>query len=47
VRPTSRLCGVSLNTVLRFALRARQHTEHFYDERLRPVGVRQVQAHEA
>jgi len=47
MRPTSRLCGVSLNTVLRFAVRAGQHAENFHDELVRHVEVRQVQADEA
>jgi len=47
MRSTSRLCGVSLNTVLRFALRAGKHAEHFHDELVQHVKVRQVQADEA
>jgi transposase-like protein len=47
MRPTSRLCGVSLNSVLRFALRAGKHAENFHDELVRHVAVRQVQADEA
>ena len=47
MRPTSRLCGVSLNTVLRFALRAGKHAENFHDELVQHVAVRQVQADEA
>jgi hypothetical protein len=47
MRPTSRLCGVSLNTVLRIAVRAGQHAEAFHDERVRHVEVRQLQADEA
>jgi transposase-like protein len=47
MRPTSRLCGVSLNTVLRFAARAGGHAQAFHDEVVRHVEVRQVQADEA
>jgi transposase-like protein len=47
MRSTSRLCGVSLNTVLRFALRAGKHAEHFQDAFVQHVAVRQVQADEA
>jgi hypothetical protein len=47
MRPTGRLCGVSLNTVLRFALRAGQHAEAFHDEVVRHVRLRQVPADEA
>jgi transposase-like protein len=47
MRSTSRLCGVSLNTVLRFALLAGKHAEGFHDEFVRHVAVRQVQADEA
>jgi transposase-like protein len=47
MRPTSRRCGVSLNRVLRFALRAGKHAENFHDELVRHVAVRQVQADEA
>ena len=47
MRPTSRLCGVSLNTVLRFAVRAGKHAESFHDELVQHVQVRQVQADEA
>src|SRR5262245_27584123 len=47
MRPTSRLCGVSLNTVLRFAVRAGPHAEGLHDALVRHVQVRQVQADEA
>lgn len=47
MRPTSRLCGVSLNTVLRFAVRAGEHAAAFHDELVRHVEVNQVQADEA
>jgi transposase-like protein len=47
VRPTSRLCGVSLNTVLRFSLRAGAHAQAFHDEVVRHVQARLVQADEA
>jgi transposase-like protein len=47
MRPTGRLCGVSLNTVLRFALRAGRHAEAFHDERVRHVPAEKVQADEA
>ena len=47
MRPTSRLCGVSLNTVLRFALRAGKHAEAFHDELVQHVPAEKVQADEA
>jgi transposase-like protein len=47
MRPTSRLCGVSLNTVLRFAHRAGDHAQQFHDQVVRHVRVHQVQADEA
>jgi transposase-like protein len=47
MRPTSRLCGVSLNTVLRIAVRAGQHTEAFHDQKVRGVHPRVVQGDEA
>lgn len=47
MRPTSRLCGVTLNTVLRYAQRAGEHAEAFHDELVRHVQVKQVQADEA
>ena len=46
-RPTSRLCGVSLNTVLRLSLRAGAHAQAFHDELVRHVHPRLVQADEA
>jgi len=46
-RPTSRLCGVSLNTVLRCAARAGGPAEAFHDALVRHVEVRQVPADEA
>jgi transposase-like protein len=45
--PTSRLCGVSLNTVLRFAHRAGGHAQEFHEQMVRHVEVNQVQADEA
>ena len=47
MRPTSRLCGVPLNTVLRFAHRAGDHAQLFHDQLVRHVEVEQVQADEA
>jgi transposase-like protein len=47
MRPTRRLGGVSLNTVLRFAARAGGHAQAFHDALVRHVEVRQVQADEA
>ena len=47
MRPTSRLCGVSLNTVLRFARRAGDHAQEFHEQLVRHVHVNQVQADEA
>lgn len=47
VRPTSRLCAVRLNTVLRFAVRAGEHAQAFHDELVRHVAVPPVQADEA
>ena len=47
MRPTSRLCGVSLNTVLRFAQRAGRHAQEFHDQMVQHVQVNQVQADEA
>lgn len=46
-RPTSRLCGVSLNTVLRWSVQAGQHAQAFHDELVRHVQARLVQADEA
>ena len=47
MRPTSRLCGVSLNTVLRFARRAGDHAREFHEQLVRHVEVNQVQVDEA
>jgi hypothetical protein len=47
MRPTSRLCHVTLNTVLRHSQRAGQHAQDFHDQMVRHVQVRQVQADEA
>ena len=47
MRPTSRLCGVSLNTVLRFAKRAGDHAQAFHDQMVQHVEAHQVQADEA
>jgi transposase-like protein len=46
MRPTSRLCGVGLNTVLRFALRAGEHAKAFHDQMVRHIQVNQVQVDE-
>jgi transposase-like protein len=46
-RPTSRLGGVRLNTVLRWSLQAGQHARAFHDELVRHVEPRLVQADEA
>jgi len=47
MRPTSRLAGVSLNTVLRFARRAGGHAQEFHDQMVQHVEVNQVQGDEA
>jgi transposase-like protein len=47
VRATGRLCGVSLNTVLRFALRAGEHAEAFHNQMVQHVRLRHAQADEA
>jgi len=47
VRPTGRLCGVSLNTVLRLARRAGGHAQEFHDQLVQHVAVNQVQPDEA
>lgn len=47
MRSTSRLCGVSLNTVLRFAARAGAQAAGFHDELVRHVQLKQGQADEA
>jgi LacI family transcriptional regulator len=47
MRPTSRLCGVTLNTVLRFAHKAGKHAQLFHDQMVQHVQPQQVQADEA
>jgi transposase-like protein len=47
MRPTSRLCGVTLNTVLRFAHKAGEHAQLFHDQMVQHVRPQQVQADEA
>jgi transposase-like protein len=46
-RATARLCGVSLNTVLRFTNRFGRHAELFHDHQVRGVHPDQVQPDEA
>jgi transposase-like protein len=46
-RATARLCGVSLNTVLRFTHRFGRHAERFHDLTVRGVHPDQVQPVEA
>ena len=46
-RATARLCGVSLNTVLRFTKRFGKHAEAFHDLKVRGIQPRQVQPDEA
>jgi len=46
-RATARLCGVSLNTVLRFTNRFGRHAELFHDVMVRGVRPRQIQPDEA
>ncbi|MBV8436591.1 MAG: IS1 family transposase [Silvibacterium sp.] len=46
-RATARLCGVSLNTVLRFTKRSGQHAERFHDLKVRQVHPEQIQPDEA
>jgi transposase-like protein len=46
-RATARLCGVSLNTVLRFTARFGRHAELFHDLTARGIPPRQVQPDEA
>lgn len=46
-RATARLCGVSLNTVLRFTKRFGQHAERFHDQKVRHLDPQQVQPDEA
>jgi transposase-like protein len=47
MRPTSRLCGVTLNTVLRFAHKVGEHAQLFHDQMVQHVQPQQVQADEA
>jgi hypothetical protein len=47
MRPTSRLCGVSLNTVLRIAHRVGDHAQEFHEQLVQHVPVNQVQVDEA
>jgi len=47
MRSTSRLCGVTLNTVLRLAHRAGSHAQRFHDQMVQHVHPQQVQADEA
>src|SRR5262245_63978375 len=47
MRATARLCGVSLNTVLRFARRAGGHAQDFHEQAVRHVEAHQVQVDEA
>jgi len=46
-RATARLCGVSLNTVLRFTARFGKHAELFHDAMVRGVHPTEVQPDEA
>jgi transposase-like protein len=46
-RGTARLCGVGLNTVLRFTQRFGSHAERFHDERVRHVQPKVIQPDEA
>jgi transposase-like protein len=47
MRPTSRLCHVPLNTVLRYAHRAGDHAQEFHDQMVQHVQVQNLQADEA
>ena len=47
VRATGRLCGVSLNTVLRFTKRFGHHAELFHQSQVPGVQPRQIQPDEA
>jgi hypothetical protein len=47
MRPTSRLCGVTLNTVLRFARNAGGHCQLFHDQMVQHVETERVQGDEA
>ncbi len=46
-RATARLCGVSINTVLRFTARFGKHAELFHDQKVRGIQPRQIQPDEA
>jgi transposase-like protein len=46
-RATARLCGTTLNTVLRFTARFGKHAELFHDCMVRHVHPEQIQADEA
>lgn len=46
-RATARLCGVSLNTVLRFTKRFGHHAQLFHDLQVRHIDPRQIQPDEA
>src|SRR3954471_2335282 len=46
-RATARLCGTTLNTVLRFTQRAGKHAELFHDSMVRGIHPKQIQADEA
>lgn len=47
LRPTRRLCGVSLNTVLRIAHRVGDPAQEFHEQMVPHVQVNQVQVDEA
>jgi hypothetical protein len=46
-RATARLCGVALNTVLRFPNRFGKHAEHFHESQVRGIQPKQVRPDEA
>jgi transposase-like protein len=46
-RATARLCGVTLNTVLRFTHRFGRHAELFHDNLVRGIHPQQIQPDEA
>jgi InsA C-terminal domain len=46
-RATARLCGTTLNTVLRFTQRFGKHAELFHDGTVRGIHPKQIQADEA
>ena len=46
-RATARLCGTTLNTVLRFTARFGKHAELFHDLTVRCIHPKQIQADEA